>query len=255
MPRPAITFETKIWERDWKLILRTGRIKRMIDACRYEFAERILYINNVNDGDAAAREAAKLLKDKTLTSIMFVEALADKALEAFNVTKESFGEGYYYSVQELAGIYNCRTEYLLHFSGDSIITNKESWIAEAIETMEKDKTAFVANPWDGRPAAPGLETISEDENFRYSTGFSDQCYLIRAADFKKPIYNETNPAASVYPVYAGELFEKRVFSYMKNHGLFRLTSKKAVYKHQNFPRDPIRRALVYLFGLNLKKGR
>jgi hypothetical protein len=251
---PSITFESKVWEGDWRIILTTGRLKRIIDACRFGFQERILYINNVNDRDRVYKAAEKYLKGSILTSIVFVDDIASKTLEHFKMSKESFRGGYYYSIQELAGIYNCRTKYLLHMTGDSIITNKESWIGGSLERMEKDNSIFVANP-NGDMQDVTQNLVEEEKDFYRGFGFSYQCYLIRAEDFRKPIYGETHEASKRYPDYGGELFEKRVDSYMHNHNLYRLTSKKALYKHQNFPKDPVRRALVYLTGINLKKGR
>jgi hypothetical protein len=252
--QPSITFETKAWEGDWRLILNTGRLKKIIEACRYSFNERILYINNVDDRDRVKKAAVKYLENGILTSVVFVDDIVPKALEYFKMDKDSFKGGYYYSVQELAGIYNCRTKYLLHMTGDSIITSKESWIAESMERMETDSSIFAANP-NGDMQDVKQNLVEEEKDFYKGFGFSDQCYLIRVEDFRKPIYNEDHEASNRYPDYGGELFEKKVDSYMHNHGLYRLTSKKAVYKHQNFPKDPVRRALLYLTGINLKKGR
>jgi hypothetical protein len=49
LEKPLITFETKVWEGDWRIILNTGRLERMIESCDWEFAERVLYINNVKE--------------------------------------------------------------------------------------------------------------------------------------------------------------------------------------------------------------
>jgi hypothetical protein len=251
---PSITFETKVWEGDWRIVLATGRLERIINACRYAFNERILYINNVNDRNRVYKAAEKYLKKGVITSIIFVDEIAAKALEYFKVDRESFKGGYYYSVQELSGIFSCSTKYLLHMTADSIVTNSESWIAESIDRMERDSSIFVANP-NGDPQDVMENLVEEEKDFYRGYGFSDQCYLIKVEDFKKPIYNETHEASKRYPDYGGELFEKKVDSYMHNHGLYRLTSKKAVYRHQNFPKDPMRRLLMYLTGINLKKGR
>lgn len=256
MALPTVTFETKCWEGDWRLLLTTGRVKKMIERCRYPFAEKVLYINNVKDKKKVFAAASKLVRNKILTSVFFVEDLAQQALDHLKVGRDSFKGGFYYSIQELTGIFNCRTAYLLHFSGDSMIENNEPWIDQAIGRMETDSSILAANPnWDRTGQEAGSGAVSGDGLFYRGSLFSDQCYLIRAADFKRPIYNETNAASSMYPDYAGELFEKRVFSYMRNHGLYRLTSKKAFYKHRNFPDDPVRRILLYLTGINLKKGR
>ena len=254
MSKPKVTFETKCWERDWKLLLDTGRLQDMIGRCNYPFAEKILYVNNVRNSAHVMKAGQRLVAEGVITEAVLVQDLAQEALASFAVDKESFRGGYYYSIQELVGIHHCTTEYLLHFSGDTIQTNSEPWIDQAIERMEQDPTLIVANPcWDSTGAQARDQAASEDDVFYYGHGFSDQCYLVRADMFKKPIYNEEHPASMVYPRYGGELFEKRVNSYMRNHGCKRLTSKKAFYQHKNYPRDALRRWIMRWTGINLKK--
>lgn len=254
MDPEMITFETKVWEGDWRIVLKTGRLKKIIKSLNCRFAEKVLYINNVKNRDVVEKEAQKQVKSGVVTSYVFVEDHAEGTLKHFGMTKDDFKGGYFYSIQELTGILLCKTKYLLHMTGDAIVSNRESWINESAALMEKDPCIFAANP-NGDPQDVAENLVEEEGDFYKGYGFSDQCYLIRAADFQKNIYTEAHPASSRYPVYGGELFEKRVDSYMRNHGLYRLTSKKALYKHQNFPKDPVRRALLYLTGINLKKGK
>jgi hypothetical protein len=254
LPNHAVTFETNVWEGDWAFVLNTGRLKKVIDSCRYPFAERILYINNVNDRAKVAKAAEKYLKNGILTSARFVEDLEAEALKKAGLEKGSFKGGYYYFIQNLVGVYNCATDYLLHMTGDSIITGDESWIDESITRMENDRSILVANP-NGDPEDVMNNLVEEEPDFYRGFGFSDQCYLIRTGDFKKPVYTDTHPASERFPVYAADSFEKRLDSYMHNHSLYRLTSKGVKYRHQNFPKDPVRKALLFLTGINLKKGR
>jgi hypothetical protein len=226
--------------------MKTGRLKRMIDSSRFVFEEKILYINNVNDKIRVKRSAEDLIKKNVITSAVFVDDMAEKVLDFFSVDQGSFKGGYYYSIQELTGIFNCRTDYLLHFSGDTMIGNSVEWIGESIKQMELDREILVANPnWQKTGDMAKQESILENRLFYKGFGFSDQCYLVRNADFKKPIYNEKNEASERYPVYGGELFEKRVDAYMRNHSLKRITSKNAYYIHRNFSRNPVIKAFQY----------
>ncbi len=226
----------------------------MIKSLNYDFDRRVLYINNVKNRQKVLACAEKYRQKREIDDIIFTDDIAESCLGHFGMTEESFRGGYWYSIQELCGILNCGTKYLLHMTGDSIITTAVDWINPAIERMEKDASVFVANP-NGDPRDVMENLVEEEKDFYRGYGFSDQCYLIRADDFKRNIYNETHEASKRYPSYGGELFEKRVDSYMRNHGLFRLTSKAAMYRHQNFPKDPIRRLIAYYTGINLKKGR
>jgi hypothetical protein len=63
-------------------------------------------------------------------------------------------------------------------------------------------------------------------------GFSDQCFLIPTNIFKSQIYNEENTLSEIqYPQYAGDSFEKRVSSFLKNNKYYRITSNKTTYYH------------------------
>ena len=101
--------------------------------------------------------------------------------------------------------------------------------------MELHPEVLVANPMVNQEhRLARYEAIAEDHDWYYSCGFSDQCYLVKAERLqKRGIYNEKHLASERFPAYGGELFEKRVDSYMHNHDLRRITSKHAAYIHEN----------------------
>ncbi len=92
------------------------------------------------------------------------------------------------------------------------------------------------------------ESISEIEHFFVGFGFSDQSFLVRTNDFKKPIYNEYNSASERYPQYGGETFEKRVDSWMRNHQYLRLTYKHGTYIHEDFPNSKLKKKFAIAQG-------
>lgn len=238
-----ITFEIKCYEKDWRFVLRTGRIEQLLKRCNYDFARRILYINNVEDYAAVEKYAKQLVQKGTIDEYIRVSDYEDQVLDFFGLTKEEFKGGYYYSIAELTGIFLCRTEYLVHFSSDAMLeVGPYPWINSAINQMSLRKDVLVAFP---NYHSAKEESIKDDDDWYYGYGFSDQCYLIRIADFKKRIYQEYNPDSERYPKYGGELFEKRVDAYMRNHQLLRMSSKHRAYYHKNFPKK--RFALRVLF--------
>ncbi|KAA6316250.1 hypothetical protein EZS27_033413 [termite gut metagenome] len=96
------------------------------------------------------------------------------------------------------------------------------------------------------------ESIGEKTgNFYIGYGFSDQCYLVRTADFKAKIYDYSHPISKRYPKYGGELFEKRIDSFMRSKGRLHLTSTKETYIHKNFPKKNLFKP-VTLILLKLK---
>lgn len=230
------TFETKCYENDWETLIKHNGLQRKIENTNYNFTKKILFINNVNDINLVKKEADTLVNQNIIDSYCVVEDYADEVLNKFNITKESFKGGYYYSIAELVSIYLCETDYLLHLSGDSIIENKEfNWIDKAIDIIENNQKILVANPtWNFKYYEAKAESFDEDDDWYYGYGFSDQSYLIKTSKFNKSIYNEYNPASDRYPPYGGELFEKRIDSYMRNKELYRITSKHISYSHPTY---------------------
>ena len=236
----TITFETKVWENDWKIMLKTNRIKKMIDRCHHSFDEKILYINNVHDVDAVRRAADLLVKNQTITKYVQVDQYANETLEFFSLSKEKLGKGYYYSIAELVSIYLTKTQYLLHFSGDSIVAPRtgKNWLLTGINTLASNPQVKVFNlTWNKKYKEAAHESEFKDQNNFYGNGFSDQMYLIRTADFRAPIYEHDHPDADRYPDYGEELFEKRVYSWLRLHNYSRATYRHGSYIHQNFPKS------------------
>jgi len=99
--------------------------------------------------------------------------------------------------------------------------------------MEKNPRIKVANPtWNRNYKEAKSESRRTTWNFYLAgQGFSDQLFLVRREDFQKPIYGEIRPDSHHYP--RGDVFEKRVFSYMKNRGWERITFRRGSYIHEN----------------------
>jgi hypothetical protein len=246
MLKPGLTFETKCYENDWRLLLQKDYLRAMIEKCNYHFEEKILNINNVSDINEVKKAADRLISRDILTCYIVVEDHAGKVLDAFDLTRESFNRGYYYSIAELTAIFFCNTEFLLHFSGDSIIEKSDfNWIDRAISMIAESPGILVANPtWNNRYWEAKKESFGEDDDWYHGYGFSDQCYLVMTERLKGKVYNEFNEASARYPKHGGDSFEKRVDSYMRNKQLTRITSKHVSYTHKNFPKSRVGKKLL-----------
>lgn len=217
-------------------VLDERRLKMLNDRNPFPFAERVLAINNVRRINAVRKRADRAVAAGFFSKYVIVEDHAAEALEFFALTRESLGSGYYYSIAELVGVYLSRTEYMVHYAGDCIPLQPFDWITPALQLMARDPRIKVCNlTWDEKYTEAKSECCEENDNFHLGYGFSDQCYLIRAADFRFPIYSESHPDSARYPGYGGELFEKRVDSWMRNHRHLRATFKHASYVHRNWP--------------------
>jgi len=253
---PSVTVETKCWENDWEFLLKTDRIQRMVDNSSFEFARKILLINNVRSPRKVCAAAEKLVRGGVISDFHLVADYEPEALEFFGLSKSGLGAGYVYSIAELVGIYLCETEYLLHFSGDSMPAPAAGWIDAALTRFGHNSRVKVANlTWNHNYSEAAGESFAEDEDFYTGYGFSDQMYLVRTSDFRsRPVYHEEHELSARYPRYGGELFEKRIDSWMRNHEFVRLTYKHAAYEHRNFPTTSLRKR-VALIGERMKAFR
>jgi len=233
----SITFATNCWENDWEYLLKKGYLERMISNCNYPFKEKILCIGNVSKLSEVIKYASKKIEEGVIDNYLVTDNSATEVLKFFSIDKDSFGTGFSYSIAPLSAIYYCQTELLLYFTGDAYIEKDGNlWLKQASGLLMDSDDFFVANPlWNNNYEEAKNESFRETSDSFVGYGFSDQCFLVRSTDFKKPMYNEYNIASERYPKYAGELFEKRVDSYMRNHNLYRVTSKTTSYIHQNYP--------------------
>jgi hypothetical protein len=238
----TITFETKVWENDWELILKTSRLKDLVERCNHPLDHRVLYINNVKNPTEVESHAQKWIDEGVIDQYVHVHEHAQAALDFFNLSKEKLGKGYYYSIAELVSIYLTKTKYLLHFSSDAIPEKniKTPWLKLGLDLLEAKPEVKVYNlTWNRRYKEAINEALEQDQDFYYGYGFSDQMYLVRTADFRAPIYEEFHEASKRYPQYGGELFEKRVDSWMRNNHCVRATYRHASYLHQNFSKHDL----------------
>jgi hypothetical protein len=186
-----------------------------------------------------------------LSEYINVEEHAQNALDHFELSKESLGSGYYYSIAELVSLYLSKTDYLLHFSGDSLIAKEthKNWLELGLRVLEADPQVKVVNlSWDKYCKKEIEEKISETADYWNSIGFSDQMYLVRTEDFRGKIYNHHHPYSDRYPKYGGELFEKRVDSWLRVNEFYRATLKNGRYIHRNFTNNPWKKKLSILLN-------
>ena len=231
-----VTFEIKVYENDWEHLLIGEYLDKIIGLCNYDFKKKYLFINNVTNLNEVKKYADIKVKNGIIDEYFVVYDYVKEALKYFNIEKESFKNGYYYSISELVSIYLCQTNYLLHFSSDSYLDESQvNWIDKAITIFKERDDIIVANPvWNFAYKEAKKESLTEMDDFYVGYGFSDQCYLIKTNVFKEQIYNEKHIDSDRYPKYGGELFEKRVDSFMRNHKKLRITSKEISYIHKNF---------------------
>lgn len=251
---PGVSVETKVWEGDWRVVLDPAWIEAVVTRSRFDFARRTVFVNNVDAPPRVLRRARRLVDAGLVDDVVLVEEHADDALARFGLTREALGRGYVYSISELVSLHLCRTEHLLHFSGDSLLAQPYDWVPAALDLLERRPEVAVVNAsWTPDLAAVEAESSDRDAEFLLGQGFSDQMYLVRTTDLARPVYGETHPASERYPAYGGELFEKRVDAWMRNHDRLRATWTGGHYVHENIrPAPSLRRRVVGRVGRALR---
>jgi hypothetical protein len=247
---PTVTFATCCWEKDWEKILLDEEYlpKKQIENHGFAFHEKILIINNVSDEEKVSFHAQKLVDKGILTHYYLSRPKASEILQFFQLKRSDFRMGkdakdyedvtndwiYYNALAPLSAIYFSSSDFLLYVTGDVYLEKKVDWIEKAIDKMQKKKKYKVANlTWNERYGEAAKESYKSDENFFISkSGFSDQMFLVLREDFLQPIYGEIREDAAHFP--RGDVFEKRVYSFMKNHRWQRITYKLASYVHKSF---------------------
>lgn len=255
---PTVTFETQCYENDYEHILKGDRLQKEIQNCNHNFAWRHVIINKVYNRRKVAALAESCKQKGLIDDYYFAEDYIDQALQHFGIKKSSFREGAYaFSRCQLVGLYLCKTDYLLHFTTDSYIkdANASTWVKDAIVLMEKYPKYACATPlWNHSLKGARAKAIEQFGDWFAGYGFSDNCYLVPSRLFKQQIYNEYNPASDRYPTDAGERFEKRVDSFMRNHGYLRLVNTTVSYIHSGIPKKRLQRVLSAVHR-PLKRGR
>ncbi len=251
---PEVTFFTNCWEGDWRYLLKTPRLQNMIENNNFKFKEKILCISNVNNPSIVKKHADYWVKKGVLTSYFMAQDYTKETLEFFGLSSEELKQSYKYTIPPLTSLYLCKTEYLLHHTGDVILPRKTDWISPSFIELNKNNQFVVANPvWDSNYESAKSESLSEIEHFYIGFGFSDQCYLIKRDVFRRPIYQEWNDASARFPEYGMWGFERRIDSWMRNHNLYRLTYKLASYRHDTFPKKIWKQRIEILLGTRNEK--
>ena len=139
----TVAFEIKCYEGDWQFVTNKEYLRSVIANCQHRFNHRVLYLNNFTEYGPVVQAAEELVAVGVVDEYCVVEDHATSALKAFDLTRASFNGGYYYSIAELVGIYRCKSDYLLHFSGDSQMEiGAPSWVRDAMQVMERRQMSW-----------------------------------------------------------------------------------------------------------------
>lgn len=232
-----ISFVTNCWEKDWEILLKQGRLDKMISKNNFQFSKKILTINNVKDRKEVTKWAEKAKSSKIIDEYFFTEDTWKEVLIFFDIPL-SFKEerGFLYSIAEYTALFFSKEDYMVFFTGDSILEKKDDWITKALQIFKENDDIVVINPLrNNEYKESGKECAEENDIFFKGFLFSDQCFMIPVQIFREKIYGFYNKYTDeIFPKYAGESFEKRSDAFMRTKKLYRATLKNVVYLHINF---------------------
>lgn len=206
-------FATKVWEKDWQPMVAFG-FDNKLASCDFPFTSTMLVVNN----GVPSLEPLQGLADYLYS----VDQHAAEVLEFFKLKPEDFQGGYNYSIAELMAIYFAKDfDYLCYVQGDSI--TKESWVQFGIDTLEDHPDVSVVSP--ASDCNTWHNPITKKDQF-----FSDQGFLVRVNEFRKPIYSEPGVIAD-YPPHGGNSFEHMVAKYLRKANKYRYIEEAAWLIH------------------------
>jgi hypothetical protein len=225
----TITFDTKCWEGDWQVLVETGVLSRRLSHLPNQVSATQVITNNLSKV-GHSRVLEKIVATHPQARIEAAENHFH-LLDRLELNWDSPTSGLQYSSSELIGLVLAETEYLVHLASD-VEVDDWTWLKLGIRVLASNHNVAVVNPvWNDLTEEARAESIYTDEDFFYGYGFSDQCYLVRVADFQQPIYNTLLPAESRFPGYGGDSFEKRVDAWMRKNHKLRATCQHSSYRH------------------------
>lgn len=229
---PAIDLVVNVFERTYRRVLAPGWFNALIASQCRSFAQRIVLINNVDDFAAAGRAAESRRAAGEIDACYFVHDQLPAALARAGLAVRDLGRIPHYTDWALVAVTLPGNPWLLHWDADAELVTPGDWVTPAIALMERDARIAVANPswredWDERDSR---EFVGD---FALGGGFSDQVFLVRRAEFARPIYGHWSLASWRYPLtHVARIFEARVDAYLRAKQRLRATHRRCVYRHE-----------------------
>lgn len=204
-----VLFSSKCWGGDWHKFL-SGAFERKWKAIGHDFDDKWLLVNN-SVPDNVRFEA------KTIN-------VAKQSKEALKYFK--FPNANIYSVAELTALYLAKDfDYLCWVQGDCL-TEGGDWVTPAIKILKENQDISVVSPLSQ------VNTWHDDNGLDQM--FSDQGFVVRVKEFRKPIFNYLRPILNEFPKHGGESFERRSARYLHNNNKYRKVLNEFYLHHEAY---------------------
>ena len=85
-----VTFETKVWEKDWEYILKGDYLKKVIENCNYKFSSKHVIINNVKNRNIVEKFCQEKVDEGIIDCFYVIDDYEFEILEHFGLSKDDF---------------------------------------------------------------------------------------------------------------------------------------------------------------------
>ncbi len=232
----AVDLIVNVFERTYRRALDPAALHAMSDAQRFQFARRLVLINNVDDPADAVSRAQSAVDAGAIDGFELVAEHLDRALGIVGLSREDLQPLLHYSDGPLVAATLPGNPWILYWDPEARLAAPVDWVTPALRLMREDRRLMVANPsWElpgGEGARPGVEreTAEVREGFAIGRGFSDQVFLAARAELAAPIYGQRCIASITYPAaHKARVFEARVGAHMRHHDRLRASSLATTY--------------------------
>jgi hypothetical protein len=238
----SVALVVNTFERTRDTVLMPGFFSKIEkDNCR-TFDEKVLLVNNVENQDSAAAGATRLLESGEITSFHFVAGHLDSVLSAAGLRLSDLQPMIHWSDCDLVSSFLVRSPYLLYWDADVVMRESMNWVDDGCDLLACRDDVLVVNARGPNWTTRSELTVGTLGAFSLGYGFSDQLWLARPEDFRRPIYGYSAPASAQYPTsHVCRIFEQRVDSYMRRTRRLRAVHLGAQYTndgaHWYFPRN------------------
>jgi hypothetical protein len=227
------------YERTVRDVLAPGFFPRIVEDNERPLAEVVALINNVDDPRAARRAADALVDRGEITSYAFVADRLDAAVRQAALPRRALRVRPYLLDYGLVMPHLVSTPWLLGWDAETRLVRPANWIDPALTLLEGEPRLFHASlSWPRLTADdPGLagEEVARLGRWSLNWGFSDQLFLVRSADLRRPVYQHWTAAAYARHAPHPYTFEYRVESYQRWSGRMRATLSDVAYTTHTIP--------------------
>lgn len=226
------------FERTIGHVTQSGALAELAAQHSYPFARRTLLVNNVDSLPKWTGALDRLVADEIVDRWMPVADAVPGALAATGLRLRDIRPREHWSDFALVAVSLPGPDLLCYCDPEIELTVPGDWITPSIALMDSGQGVAVANPrWTAGDAAE--QRVDERVgDFLLGYGFTDQIFLLRRSEFRRPIYRRwvpvgvRSPASLRYPAsFDCQVFEARADAYMRVSRRRRAMHRSITYTH------------------------